>query len=268
MKLFKQIYKIFILLWRLNIAKTIYFNFKMLPLVQAIRLPVLLYGKICLLKLSGHLMLQDGVRTGMVRIGYRWIDLWPLSFLPTQIQIMGTIQFHGDAIISGGANINVQHKDAMLKIGAFVVIGGGSVVKCLDHISIGNNTRITGNCTIMDCNMHYVKNVNDGTVANYKSPISIGKNCWINYGTVIGKGAVVPDYSVTSRNSYVSKNFAHLGSNLFLVGSPAVPTSTRVQRLFTVEKQNMCSNYFKTHNDKYLQLNPGLEIEDGHLEGF
>ena len=83
----------------------------MLPFNQAIKIPILLYGKIVFHNLSGKLTIQNDVSSKMIRIGYRWIDLWPSSFLPTQIQIIGEIKFCGKAIISGGANINVQHKD-------------------------------------------------------------------------------------------------------------------------------------------------------------
>lgn len=268
MKLLRKVYHFLILLRRVNLIKTIYFNFKMLPFNQAIKIPILLYGKIVFHNLSGKLTIQNDVSSKMIRIGYRWIDLWPSSFLPTQIQIIGEIKFCGKAIISGGANINVQHKDGVLILGSRTVVGGGSVVKCLDRIEIGDGTRITGNCVIMDCNMHFVKNINTGIVANFKAPILIGRNCWINNGTIVSKGSVIPDYSISSRNAYISKDFSSYGTNLFLVGAPAKPTASKVQRIFTVEKQEEYSDYFASHNTDILQLEPGIEIESGHEEGF
>lgn len=251
-----------------NIIKTVYFNFKLLPFGKAIKLPFFLYGKIYLWNLSGRVILPDEISTGMIRMGYKWIDLWPQSFLPTQIQVMGTIEFTGAAIISGGVNLNVQSKDGYLKIGKEIVMGGGTICKCLKYIEIGDRTRITGNCNIMDCNMHFVKNIDTGIVANYKAPIKIGENCWINAGSIISKGAVIPDYSISARNSYLSKDYSEYGTNLFLVGSPAKPTSSKVQRIFTVEKQRGLREYFETHDSDVLQLEPGIEIEKGTREGF
>lgn len=268
MKLLRKVYHFLILLRRMNLIKTLYFNFRMLPFNKAIKIPIVLYGKIVFHNLSGRLTILNDVIPGMIRIGYRWIDLWPSSFLPTQIQIIGNLKFCGKAIISGGANINVQHRDAILIIGSCVVVGGGSVIKCLDKIEIGEQTRITGNCTIMDCNMHFVKNINTGIVTNYKAPIIIGKNCWINSGTIVSKGSIVPDYSISSRNAYISKDFSSLGTNLFLVGAPAKPTSSKVQRIFTLKKQKEYSDYFATNNTDILQLEPGIEIESGQREGF
>lgn len=267
-KILRKIYHLIILLLKLNLTKTLYFNFKVLPFQQAIKLPFFLYGKVCIGQLSGIVELPDKVSKGMIKIGYRWHDLWPLSFLPTQIQICGRLIFNGKCIISGGANVNVQSAEGILTLGDCTMIGGGSVVKCLDNIFIGNNTGLTGNCVVMDCNMHFIKNIDNGTIANYKAPIIIGENCWINYGTIISKGAVIPKYCITSRNALVSKDFSEYGSNLFLVGTPAKPTQSHVQRIFTIEKQREYAAFFKINHVNELQLEPGLEIETGTREGF
>lgn len=251
-----------------NIIKTVCFNFEVLPFNKAIKLPFFLYGKVYLWNLSGRFIMPEKTTPGMVRIGYKWIDLWPSSFLPTQIQVKGTIEFKGAAIISGGVNLNVQSEDGCLIIGREIVLGGGTVCKCMKHIEIGDQTRITGNCNIMDCNMHFVKNIDTGAVANYQAPIKIGKSCWINAGSIVTKGAVVPDYSISARNSYLSKDYSEYGTNLFLVGSPAKPASSKVQRIFSVEKQREYKEFFETHQTDILQLDPGIEIETGTREGF
>lgn len=253
---------------RLNFFKTMYFNFKVLPFKQAIKLPFFLYGKVYLWDLSGKIIIEGDIKRGMIRVGYKWFDLWPTSFLPAQIQVVGQLVFRGSAVISGGANMNVQSKEGIMIIGRDVLIGGGSMCKCLEYIEIGDWTRVTGNCTVMDCNMHFVKNIDTGVVANYKAPIKIGNCCWINAGSIITKGAVIPDYSISARNAYLSKDYSEFGTNLFLVGSPAKPTSSKVQRIFTVEKQRELREYFQTHKVASVQLEPGLEIEDGQREGF
>jgi len=251
-----------------NVFKTIYINFKLLPFKQAIKFPFFLYGKIYIWDLSGRVLLPEDITTGMIKIGFKWIDLWPQSFLPTQIQIKGKVEFAGPVIISGGVNINVQSEEGLLKIGKEVVIGGGTVCKCMKSITIGDNSRITGNCNIMDCNMHFVKNIDTGVVANYKAPIIIGASCWINAGSIVSKGAIIPDYSISARNSFLSKDYSVNGTNLFLVGSPAKPAASKVQRIFTIEKQREFKEYFETHKVDYLQLEPGIEVETGTREGF
>lgn len=267
MKIIRAFYHFLQLMWRLNLIKTLYFNFKTLPFKKAIKLPVFIYGKTYIWDIRGSISIPENVSTGMIKIGYKWLDLWPLSFLPTQIQNRGKLVFEGQAIISGGSNINIPNQNGELKIGNCVTIGGGTIIKCLDRIDIGDGTRITGNCSVMDCNMHFVKNIDTGVVANYKAPIFIGSNCWINYGTVVSKGAVIPNYTITSRNAFVSKDFSELGENLFLVGSPCKPASSRVQRIFSAELQKKYADYYLNH-DEPLQLMPGVEEEVGSREGF
>lgn len=251
-----------------NIWKTLYFNFKVLPFSQAFRLPFFLYGKVVLMDLGGKIITPNTVKMGMIRIGYRWLDLWPVSFLPTQIQVKGELIFHGPAILSGGTVLNVQNKNGIIEIGSEVCIGGGTMVKCMDRITIGDRSRITGNCCIMDCNMHFIKDIESGRIAKFKSPIIIGKNCWINYGTVISKGAVVPDYTITSRNTLVSKDFSDIGTNRMLVGTPAKVVGSKVQRIFSIELQHKFARFFNENNEDFYQSEPGIENEIGPKEGF
>ncbi len=116
--------------------------------------------------------------------------------------------------------------------------------------------------------MHFVKNITTGVVNNYKGSIIIGKNCWINYGTIVTKGAVIPDYSISTRGAFISKDFSEEGTNLFLVGSPAKPGKTKVQRIFSWSKQKEFAAFFRDNNVESLQLEPGLESELNDREGF
>ncbi len=254
--------------WRLNLVKTLYFNFKVLPFQQAIKLPFHLYGKIYIHSLRGQVCIKHArITSGMIKIGYRWLDLFPVSLLPTQIWIDGKLIIGDNVIISGGVGLFVQHKDATLLIGNKCRLGGGTLVKSLDMLEIGDYTRITGNCTIMNSNMHYVKNIDNGIVKRPWGKIVIGKYCWINGGTVVTKGTVIPDYSIVARNSFLNKDYSTSGeSNLFIVGSPAKVTSARVERIFIRANERRFSEYFRNNLDsEEIQLEPGIE-EVGEFE--
>ena len=252
-------------LMRLNIVKTLCFNFRMFSIGTALRLPVFLYGRVSLQSLDGRIVLPKNVTTGMIRIGYRWLDLIPSSFLPSQINVKGEIRFIGRCIISGGCALNVQSSSAVLQVGDEVSIGAGTFVKSLDSIVIGNRTSITSNCTIMNSNMHFVKNIESGQIARPWGKIVIGSGCWINSGSVVTKGAVIPDYSVTSRNSFLNKDYSGYGTNCFLVGSPAVVKKTKVQRIFGRDLEVYFSNCFRENpNDETLQREVGLEPDYGN----
>ena len=211
---------------RLNLFKTLYFNFATQPWQVAIKLPFFIYGKLHIHLLSGGIVINAPIKRGMIKIGYRELDLVPVSFLPNQFLNTGKLIFNGPAIISGGVSLSIN--GGLLNIGSCCIIGGGSLIKATNEIFIGANTRIAYGCVVFDSNVHYVKNITTGVIKNNNGPINIGKNCWINSGAYIGKDAKVPNYSVVARNSLINKDFSSEGCNLFLVGSPAKILSTNV----------------------------------------
>lgn len=152
-------------IYRLNLLMTLYVNFKKLPFVVAIKFPIFVYGKLKIHSLGGKMIVNGPIKKGMIKIGYRWIDLFPSSYLPNQIYLLGTLTFSGETMISGGVGLFVQARNAYLEIGDRVVIGAGSIVKSMDKLVIGKNTRIAGNCTVMNSNMHFVKNIQTGEIA-------------------------------------------------------------------------------------------------------
>lgn len=262
MNLAHRVYRVFLNAWRINWIATCYFNLRILPLRKALHFPILLYGKIKFHGLTGEIEINEKVKLGMIKIGYRWIDLWPSSYLPTQLLIRGTLTFNGDSIISGGVYLGVFNTNSRLIIGKNVVIGGGSMVKAVKYIEIGNKTRITSNCTIFDSNMHFVKDIISGKIANKDGEIFIGRNCWINSGAIIAKGAVIPNYSIVARNSFVSKDMSSEGDNAFICGSPAKILKIGVQRIFSDFKERELTSYFVNNPDKKIfNASPGLEID-------
>ena len=255
-------------IYRLNLLMTLYVNFKKLPFVVAIKFPIFVYGKLKIHSLGGKMIVNGPIKKGMIKIGYRWIDLFPSSYLPNQIYLLGTLTFSGETMISGGVGLFVQARNAYLEIGDRVVIGAGSIVKSMDKLVIGKNTRIAGNCTVMNSNMHFVKNIQTGEIAKPYGKILIGNNCWINPGSVITKGTVLPDYTIVARNSFVNKDYSSFGENLFLVGSPAKPTQAKVQRIFSLKEERRLSERFRNSDlDKIIET-AGLQVENNADPAF
>ena len=236
----------------INLIKTIIFNFYNLPISQAIHFPVLLYGRVFLYDMSGKVYIIGPIKCGMIKIGYKWHDLLPSSTMPVQI-------------ISGGVGLFVQNKDASLTMGDETSIGGGSLIKSMDVITIGKRTSITGNCIIMDSNMHIVKDIGTGLVKKPWGPIIIGESCWINAGSIVNKGTVIPNYSITARNTFLNRDYSEFGENLFLVGSPAKITSARLQRIFGLRLDNELKKFFRENpNTENISLAKGVERDEGN----
>ena len=238
----------FSLLSRVNIIQTLFVNFKTQNFFVALKFPIIVFGKLKLRNLSGQIRINAPISLGMIRLGDQYLDMFPISQLPTQLWVSGTLEFRGHCIISGGVALFVQSKDAVLSVGDMCTVGGGTLIKSVDSIYIGDKTRITSGCTIMDSNMHYVKNTESGYVKKTWGKITIGHNCWINQGTTISKGTVIPSYSIVARNSFINKDYSEYGENLFLAGSPAISKKGKVQRIFDRNKEVELNRFFRENN--------------------
>lgn len=240
---------------QLNVIKTLYINFRKLPFLQAIHIPIYVYGHLKIDSLKGRIIINHPIKTGMIKIGYD-IDAAPLASLKSRLIIRGVLIFNGFVLIGKGSVVAVEGE---MVIGNCCTIGSGCLMKSMTNISIGDNCCITYGCTIFDSNMHYVKNIETGIVKKNRAPIIIGKSCWVNAGTIIAKGVVLPDYSITARNSYLCKDYSSFGNNLFLVGSPAKILNVKIQRIFSSKEQNRLGNYFKENpNADHILLDAGL----------
>ena len=262
-KILKGLYYGVKTLLNLNIIKTLYLNFRCLPLSQALKFPIYIYGKIEFYDLNGKININSNeIERGMIRIGYKWLDLVPFSTMSCIFSNTGYLEFKGKTIIGGGVSIFVDSEPASLIFSDRTKIGSGSFVKACNFVSIGYNTRLTYGTILMDCDMHFVKNIDTGKINKNFGTIFIGSNCWLN-GSTIMKGAILPDFCVSTRNSLLNKDYSVYGNHLFLVGCPAEPKSNRVQRIFSIKYSHFLTNYFKTNPecDNY-QAEKGAFLED------
>ncbi len=260
----RSIYYFLIELLRINIFRTLYINFKSQPFNIAIKFPILVYGKLVIPMLKGKLLIDAPIETGMIKIGYKYLDLVPAAFLPTQLYLFnGTIIFNGKSIISGG--VSLFSSNSIINFGKNVVIGGGSMIKSLDSISIGDNTRIAYENVVFDSNVHYVKNIDSGKISKNKAPIIIGENCWINSRSFIGKGSILPDYTIAAGSSFINKDYSKFGNNIFLAGSPAKPIGDKVQRIFSMNQEAKLNSFFENNDKEFLNEEKGLFLDSNDM---
>jgi len=123
------------------------------------------------------------------------------------------------------------YSDGKVQIGEWVKIGFNSVVNCVCSITIGANTAIANNVTIIDHNTHPI-NPTDRLLMRHTAhgslerqpmwsdskAIVIGQNVWIGSGVRIQKGVTIGDNSVIGANSVVTKD---IPANCIAVGMPA-----------------------------------------------
>lgn len=234
---------------RSNLIKTVVFNFKTLPIKKAMRLPVLFFGKVSFRSVTGRVIIDGPVTTGMIKIGVKdeYVDT---SRSETIWTINGTIRFCGPVKFCRGSYVLVA-KGAELKIGApRTFIGSNIKIFCFNRIEIGSSVRITWECQIYDSSFHYIENVADGSVKPLPKAVKIGDRVWIGNRSTISKGAFVPNDSIVASNSLVNKDFSESGPYVMFAGMPARVKASGISRVWDLKKQaefDKKFNYTRTY---------------------
>lgn len=244
---------------KINIVKTIYFNFRTMPFKVAVKLPIYLYGKVQIGSLSGRVLFQNcEVKRGMVTLG-RCVDMfYPKGNSLIVIGEGGKLVFEGTCFFNTRYTIRIT-RQAKLVLGNNVRIGSNVRICCQQSICIGANTGITYNCEIMDSNFHYMINKTDNSIHRYTSPISIGASNWIGNNSQIMKGSKTKDYTIVAARSLLNRDYATMYPKeeyATLAGIPAKLKSTNFQRIFSFADENRINKYYREHpNDDIVHLN-------------
>ncbi len=245
--LIKLLY-IFKTLWLLLTHKplqTIYINFKMLPLKQAIYLPIFIYTKTEFRSLKGEIEIKGRVYPNMIHIGdntryvatSRPLSIWTIN---------GKLIFNGHIKFFHGTYITVA-KNAVLTFGTdFTMVGGGTKIICFESITIGNHVGITWDCQIYDTSFHYVQNLENENSLPEKltKPIVINDNVWIGNRSTIAKGSVIPSYSIIASGSMTNKDYTDNGENCMYCGVPAKCKKKSIRRIYDNAEENHLDNVY------------------------
>jgi len=218
---------------KVSILKTIYVNFRKLPISQAIKFPIIIYRRTEIVSLKGSIKILAPVRTGMIQFN-NLNDEFLGHHHWRRIEIYGEVVFTGKIDFGVGSILFVR-KCGKITFGDNVMISGKARILCEDNIVIGNNVRLTHECQLMDTNFHYVRNVINGSVEKCTKPVRIGNNNWIGNRTTIMKGTITPDYTIVGSNSLLNKDYSSLGAHSLLGGLPAKKISEGFERIFDEE---------------------------------
>lgn len=195
----------------------LYFNFKMLPLRQAIRLPFDFCHKVKFKRLSGKIIIDgDVVSRGMVRIGAQGSDMFDGS--STILDIAGTLLVKGEGISIGTGSLLRVERNGVVELNGNVVLGARNIVLCEQHISIGEQTISSWNCQFMDTDTHSIINLDSGKVLPRSHPIKIGRHCWIGNNVLVNKGTVLPNETIVASYSLCNKDFGKMISENSIIG--------------------------------------------------
>ena len=245
---------------RVNWTKTIYINFKTQNFKTAIKLPILIYGKLKISRLSGQIILLGKIKTGRMRIGYN-SDQFSAPKGGALLNLTGKIISHGVFWASIDVLIQVA---GTLELSDCTFFGNSSKLRCNNYVFFGIGSRMASECQAFDTNFHYTRNINTGEIYRPEGKIIVGNYCWIGNRTTLAKGTVLPDYTMVASNSLCNKDFAIDNMVAPLIGGiPAKRIGAGgVVRIFDIKKEQELSDYFKSNPDaKSLTDQIGIQDE-------
>lgn len=205
-----------------SFPRTLFFNFRYLPIRQAIKLPIWLASNVRVRHLAqGSIILKGEVSPCLIRIGFHEADGVDTYSAHTilDIEAGGKLIFNGDAHIGQGAIFKI-YATGVITFGDNFAISGTTSIIASKSITFGDDVQLSWNSLIMDSDAHKIFD-SSGNWINQSKEINIGNKVWIAANTTILKGVNIADNVIIAANSMVNKSFAESG--IIIGGQPARP---------------------------------------------
>lgn len=232
---------------------TLYFNFVFFPFRQARKFPLFVYGWPKLYEQYGSMECQGLCKRGMIRFNDS-IPFAPQAALAnTQIGLANgsKIIFHGPCIIGMGCRILLGQK-GILELGKHTKIMHCCNVTAYSRVTLGDFSRVTHRCQVIDTNFHFVANFNKCIVPNQTHPITIGTYCWICNSSTISGGAVIPNRTIVASNSLVGKDMSAIPESSIIGGVPAKLVATGFRRVENEEFNRVLWRHYISQGSQEL----------------
>ncbi len=227
-----------------SVIRTIWLNFRLLPLRQAIHLPIYIRGKVIFRTTSrGKLIIEAPIKPGIINIGGYG---GPAPTSPyTEFDLTdGTLTLRQNTLICSGCK--------------FLVFNGGRVdigadCKILNHVCISAETvvviehdcRLTHGVQIFDTSFHFMISDN-GTVRRNCSPVHIGHHSWLANRVTISKGVTLPPFTTVGQSTLVTKT-PNIEEGCIIAGNPPHIIHKGIRRIYSFREECFLKNYFAKH---------------------
>lgn len=199
--------------------KTIYINFKLLPIKHAVKLPIYVTSRLVAKDLHrGCIILNSKeVNRGMIHLGAEGsFGIEPKSNSYLKISKGSKLIFKGRATICEGFTIRCEN-NSILTIGDNFYANSNFELFTDFNVTIQDDVLVGWNVHVRNGNGHKVFYEN---VPTRKLPdIVIGKHVWLCANTTILAGTHIADNSVVGIHSVVSQSFET--PNVLICGFPA-----------------------------------------------
>lgn len=204
----------------ISLPKTIYFNYRILPIKKAFKLPFFVHYKMQLGELhKNNIIIEAPLKKFMIKIGTKSNDGIPeISRGFISVSKNGKIIFKDNIEISCGSSIRAIGY-GKINFGNNFYCNKNCAFESRKAINMGNDVLIGWNVNIRDSDgeTHYI--IKDNLKKENKKEIKIGNHTWICANVSILKGVYIPDNCVVAYNSCVVKSVEN--TNVLIAGYPA-----------------------------------------------
>lgn len=218
---------------KVNLIKTICFNFRKFPYSIAKKLPVFFYGKVKIHK-GGNIIIDGPVKRGMIGFGQPY-EMNTVAKGTAEFKVLGTIVFKGHVQFGKDYFIYVA-EDAYAEFGHMSSLASNGKIICTNRIVLGDYARIGSESQLIDTNFHQMFD----TISGYKFPLSgeikIGSYNYISNRVSIMQNTITPEYCTIASNSLCNKDYSLFGENILIGGIPAKLIRNNISRDWNTEK--------------------------------
>jgi acetyltransferase-like isoleucine patch superfamily enzyme len=200
----------------LGLPKTVLFNFRYLPLRQAVKLPILVSHRVAICDFGGTVTLRGSARPASVLLGFGNVGVYDYRRARSVWQVVGNVTFEPPVRLGHGFKLSVV---GQLTFGAGFAAPAECRVSCFDRITFGRGIAMGWETLILDNDFHYMTTEGADERPAREAPIVIGDHVWICARTTILKGVEVADGVVVAAGSIVAGSVNE--QNALVGGNPA-----------------------------------------------
>lgn len=247
---------------RINIFKTLIFNFRAFPFRIAIKLPVYIYTDTLLRSIGKVYIDTEHVHGGMIRIGKRNFFVG----FKTQFINSGEIHFQGKFLIESGTCLN---NSGIIVLGKESRFCERCNVLIVNKLEIGSSTQIAFETVIMDTDFHTIVNINKKIAKKSFGDIYIGAYNWIGNRSMIKKSTRTDDYTIVSSLSMLNKDYRSEERYPLIAGCPAKIIARGWRRIYSDKNNRLIDSYFRSSTSDVYEVESvdRLDWDDFCLHG-
>lgn len=216
--------------WRFFLAlpRSLWYNLRLLPFRQAIRMPILISHRTVVQNFSGKICIHtQKPRMGLVKIGFGTCQCTDFRYNRTILNLRGTFDILGECSLGAGSAVELA-ENAILTVGNKFNLGPKSLIICHKAMTFGNDFITSWNCTLMDTDQHSLVD-SDGQITNPDREISVGNNVWLGCNCLVTKGTTLADSITVAAGSTLHGSYPE--PRTVLAGNPAKVVKNGVERL-------------------------------------